>query len=162
MLKVWTKVELFDQTSASKFTTNCCQHDPHQQQLQHQQVLSWQFHTPGSHQSSLLNRTELVREWVTDKHCQWSDSGPIKTNQIEHVYTESVIIHFLRSEPNQIFWATQYVVKFSRIFVIHITSPLFHTFPRSLSSFYSCSYANNSQHIQIGPGSEVQNIWFAR
>ena len=37
---------------------------------------------PGSHQSSLLSVTDLVSEsvseWVTDKHCQWSDSGPIK------------------------------------------------------------------------------------
>ena len=35
-----------------------------------------------SHQSSPLNRSESVSEsvsqWVTDKHCQWSDSGPIK------------------------------------------------------------------------------------
>ena len=23
---------------------------------------------------------ELVSEWLTDKHCQWSDSGPIKIN----------------------------------------------------------------------------------
>ena len=39
-------------------------------------------HQPGLHQSSLLNRSEwvsqLVSEWVTDKHCQWSDSSPIK------------------------------------------------------------------------------------
>ena len=29
VLKVWTKVKLYDQTSASKSATNCCQHDPH-------------------------------------------------------------------------------------------------------------------------------------
>ena len=39
-----------------------------------QQVLSWHPHTPGSQQSSLLNGSESV----SDKHCQWSDSGPIK------------------------------------------------------------------------------------
>ena len=33
---------------------------------------------PGSHHSSLLNDSEWVSHWVTDKHCQWSDSGPIK------------------------------------------------------------------------------------
>ena len=36
---------------------------------------------PGSHQSSLLNGSqivsELVSQWVGDKHNQWSDSGPI-------------------------------------------------------------------------------------
>merc|ERR1712004_371413 len=52
------KLQNLDQTSA----TNCCQHNPHQQQLQHQQVLSWHLHTPGSHQSSLLNRSELVSQ----------------------------------------------------------------------------------------------------
>ena len=50
---------------ASKSAANCCQHDPHQQQLQHQQVLSWHLHTPGSHQSCLLNRSQLVSELVT-------------------------------------------------------------------------------------------------
>ena len=29
VLKVWTKSKLYDQTSASKSVTNCCQHDPH-------------------------------------------------------------------------------------------------------------------------------------
>ena len=29
VLKVWAKVKLYDQTSASKSATNCCQHDPH-------------------------------------------------------------------------------------------------------------------------------------
>ena len=48
----------FYQTSASKSATNCCQQDPHQQQLQHQQVLSWHLQTPGLHQSSLLNRSQ--------------------------------------------------------------------------------------------------------
>ena len=33
---------------------------------------------PESYQSSLLNRSEWVSESVTDKHCEWSDSGPIK------------------------------------------------------------------------------------
>ena len=37
---------------------------------------------PGSHQPSLLNGSEWVsewvREWVSDKHSQWSDSGPIR------------------------------------------------------------------------------------
>ena len=37
---------------------------------------------PDSHQSSLLNGSESVSESVSqsvsDKHCQWSDSGPIK------------------------------------------------------------------------------------
>ena len=33
---------------------------------------------PGSHQSSLPNGSESVSQWVTDKHSQWSDSGPIK------------------------------------------------------------------------------------
>ena len=32
---------------------------------------------PGSHQSSWLNRSQWVSQWVTDKHSQWSDSGPI-------------------------------------------------------------------------------------
>ena len=45
---------------------------------QPQQVLSWHLHTPGSHQSSLLNRSESVSQSVTDKGKQWSDSGPIK------------------------------------------------------------------------------------
>ena len=31
----------------------------------------------GSHQSSLLNSSESVSEWVSDKSKQWSDSGPI-------------------------------------------------------------------------------------
>ena len=47
-----------------------------------QQVLSCYLHTPGSHQSSLLNRSESVsqsvREQVSDKGKQWLDSGPIK------------------------------------------------------------------------------------
>ena len=29
VLNVWTKVEFYDQTSASKSATNCCKHDPH-------------------------------------------------------------------------------------------------------------------------------------
>ena len=33
---------------------------------------------PESHQSSLLNRSELGSQLVSDKHNQWSDSGPIK------------------------------------------------------------------------------------
>ena len=33
---------------------------------------------PGSHHSSFLNDSEWVSHWVTDKHCQWSDSAPIK------------------------------------------------------------------------------------
>ena len=36
--------------------------------------------------SSLLNRSESVSEWVSesvsDKHCQWSDSGPVKRNTL--------------------------------------------------------------------------------
>ena len=55
----------FYQTSASKSATNCCQQDPHQQQLQHQQVLSWHLQTPGLHQSSLLNVTESVSQLVS-------------------------------------------------------------------------------------------------
>ena len=47
-----------------------------------QQVLSCYLHTPGSHQSSLLNRSESVsqsvREQVSDKGKQRLDSGPIK------------------------------------------------------------------------------------
>ena len=46
-----------------------------------QQVLSCHLHMPGSHQWSLLNGSEwvseLVSQSVTDKHSQWSDSGPI-------------------------------------------------------------------------------------
>ena len=34
-----------------------------------------------SQASSLLNRSDSVSEWVTDKHNQWSDSGPIKKNK---------------------------------------------------------------------------------
>ena len=41
-------------------------------------VLSWNLHTPGLHQSSLLNRSQLVSQLVSDKGKQWSDSGPIK------------------------------------------------------------------------------------
>ena len=48
-----------------KICKNCCQHDPLQQQLQHQQVLSWNLHTPGLHQSSLLNRSQWVSQWVS-------------------------------------------------------------------------------------------------
>ena len=50
---------------------------------------------PGSHQSSLLNRSqsvsEWVSEWVSDKHSQWSDSGPIKIphNNYKEIYTET-------------------------------------------------------------------------
>ena len=33
-----------------------------------------------SQQSSLLNRSQSVSQWVSDKHSQWSDSGPIKMN----------------------------------------------------------------------------------
>ena len=40
--------------------------------------MRYDLHTPGSNQSSLLNRSQSVREGVTDKHNQWSDSGPIK------------------------------------------------------------------------------------
>ena len=36
---------------------------------------------PGSHQSSWLNRSQWVSQLVSDKHNQWSDSGPIKTLQ---------------------------------------------------------------------------------
>ena len=46
-----------------------------------QQVLSCHLHMPESHQSitsSLLNGSELVSEWVSDKRSQLSDSGPIK------------------------------------------------------------------------------------
>ena len=49
-----------------------------------QQVLSSHLHTPGSYQSSLLNRSEWVSQWVSESvsHWQalpkWSDSGPIK------------------------------------------------------------------------------------
>ena len=82
--------------------------------------------------------------------------GVLMTGNFPNV--SSVIIHFLRSEPNQIFWAAQYVVNVPCIFVIHITSPLFHTFPHSLSSFSSCSSANISQHIQIGPLDQVQRF----
>ena len=35
------------------------------QQKQHQQVLSWHLHTQGSHQSSLLNKSDSVSELVT-------------------------------------------------------------------------------------------------
>ena len=39
-------------------------------------------HSQASSKSSLLNGSELgsesVSEWVSDKHSQWSDSGPIK------------------------------------------------------------------------------------
>ena len=56
-----------------------------------QQVLSWHLHTPGSHQSSLLNGSESVSEsvseWVSDKGKQWSDSGPIKMWQWKHCFT---------------------------------------------------------------------------
>ena len=34
VLKVWTKVKIYDQTSASKSATNCCQHNPHHQHQQ--------------------------------------------------------------------------------------------------------------------------------
>ena len=37
---------------------------------------------PGSHQSSLLNRSELVSQSVSDKGKQWSDSGPIKRGKM--------------------------------------------------------------------------------
>ena len=40
--------------------------------------LSCHLYMPGSHKSSLLNRSQWVSEWVSDKHSQWSDSGPIK------------------------------------------------------------------------------------
>ena len=39
---------------------------------------STSFELSSSHQSSLLNSSELVSDSVTDKHSQWSDSGPIK------------------------------------------------------------------------------------
>ena len=47
VLKVWTKVKLYDQTSAPKSATDC----------------PTRF---------------SVSQWVSDKHSQWSDSGPIK------------------------------------------------------------------------------------
>ena len=62
VLEVWTKVQPFDQTSASKSTTHSCQQNAHQQQLQHQQLLSWHLHTPSS-----LNRSQWVSESVSDK-----------------------------------------------------------------------------------------------
>ena len=41
---------------------------------------------PGSHQSTLSNGgqsvSQLVSEWVSDKHSQWSDSGPIKSRSL--------------------------------------------------------------------------------
>ena len=52
-------------TKPQQSATNCCQYDPHhlhQQQYQPQQVLSWHLHTPGSHQSSLLNGSQLVSQ----------------------------------------------------------------------------------------------------
>ena len=61
-LQILPEIQLqnLDQTFCSKsdqtfrFLTisarSCYQHDHHQQQLQHQQVLSWHLHTPGSHQ----------------------------------------------------------------------------------------------------------------
>ena len=58
----------------------CCTITSHHLQLQ--QVLSCHLHMPESHQSSLLNGSEWVSQWVSEsvsnKHCQWSDSGPIK------------------------------------------------------------------------------------
>jgi len=99
--RISTKIQLHNlyKTSAEKnwpnssFTScldfeickNCCQHDPLQQQLQHQQVFSWNFHMPGLHQSSLLNSSEWVSQSVTDKGKQWSDSGPIKRNNCKRI-----------------------------------------------------------------------------
>ena len=70
-----TKPQLPDlhQTVANMILIN---HHQHQQQYQPQQVLSLHFHTQGSHQSSLLNRSEGVslvtwvandRTWVRQK-----------------------------------------------------------------------------------------------
>ena len=42
--------------------------------LRHQQAVGWHHSQP----SSLLNAKEWVSEPGTDKHSQWSDSGPIK------------------------------------------------------------------------------------
>ena len=54
-----------------------------------QQVLSWHLHTPGSHQSSLLNGSQLVSQSVTDKGKQWSDSGPIKRYSLLKIWKTS-------------------------------------------------------------------------
>ena len=52
------------------------------------QVLSRQLHTPGSHQSSLLSRSELVSKSVSDKHSEWLDLGPIINS---HLSIKSII-----------------------------------------------------------------------
>ena len=43
---------------------------------------STSFELSSSHQSSLLNSSELVSDSVSDKHSQWSDSGPIKRKKL--------------------------------------------------------------------------------
>ena len=51
--------------------------------------LSWHLHTPGSHQSSILNVTEWVSQLVTDEGSQWSDSLKIIIKSIIEIWTNS-------------------------------------------------------------------------
>ena len=88
-LKVWTKVKLCDQASASKSATNCCQLDPHHQLQQQKQP----FELVSLHArvtSIKFTKREWVSEWVTDKARQRSDSGPIKTDTYTNTQQRSV------------------------------------------------------------------------
>ena len=82
VLKVWTKLlnlsfQIWNKLLPTRSTSSTSAT---------QQVLSWHPLTPGSHHSSLLNGSESVSQSVSqsfsDKHCQWSDSVPIKNNWI--------------------------------------------------------------------------------
>ena len=78
VLKVWTKVQLYDQTSASKSATNCCYPSSSTPATV---TTSTSFELASSHTrvtSIKLTKQEWVSQLVTDKGKQWSDSGPIK------------------------------------------------------------------------------------
>ena len=80
------EVVSFNQTSVSRLNFNFeILTKPCAQSLNKSLVLSCPFHIQGSYQSILLNGSQSVSEWVresvSDKNCQWSDSGPIKRNR---------------------------------------------------------------------------------
>ena len=81
MLKVWTKFSFMTKLQLPKLHKTVVKtfliiNISNSNKLNKFWVGIFTSHT--SHQSSLLNGSEWVSQWVSDKHCQWSDSGPIK------------------------------------------------------------------------------------
>ena len=121
MLKVWIKILLYDQTSASKSAPNCRQ--------QFNMFLSTTLATVTTSISFELacsyarvtsiksTKRQWVSQsyWVTDKHCQWSDSGPIKMKSADwHLMT------FDETRANGIFFRTPSKARHFKIFGLNL------------------------------------------